>query len=281
MITLHSTQRRRAFTLIELLVVISIIALLIAILLPALGAARDSARTAQCLSNQKQFATGAYAYAADNKQFIIAGGAGDAAGVSLYEFREYFGISDSLNPSTFNFNSTADRTLLGEWSATKAVYICPSVDNPVAGTYAVNGYPVDVGSHAGTNAQFLANPDSFNNVASPTPGKINIDKLANSTKTSLFAEMSQYLLSNFPASSIVTASAYERWYHGPFIARPAGYGTPLMEPSYPADQCRIARADDQRHRNSTTIAYYDGHAEVEKLEMQNFQVGFYYGQGFE
>ena len=56
----------RAFTLIELLVVISIIALLIAILLPALGSARDSSRRTQCLAHQKQMATASIAFATDD-----------------------------------------------------------------------------------------------------------------------------------------------------------------------------------------------------------------------
>jgi prepilin-type N-terminal cleavage/methylation domain-containing protein len=58
---------RRAFTLIELLVVISIIALLIAILLPALGAARESAQRTQCASNLRQQGAATFAYATDNK----------------------------------------------------------------------------------------------------------------------------------------------------------------------------------------------------------------------
>lgn len=60
---------RPAFTLIELLVVISIIALLIAVLLPALGAARAQARSTQCSVNLKQQALMIFAYADDNKDW--------------------------------------------------------------------------------------------------------------------------------------------------------------------------------------------------------------------
>lgn len=53
---------RAAFSLIELLVVISIIALLIAVLLPALGAAREAGRSTACLSNLRQVGVGGQAY---------------------------------------------------------------------------------------------------------------------------------------------------------------------------------------------------------------------------
>jgi prepilin-type N-terminal cleavage/methylation domain-containing protein len=65
--------RKRGFTLVELLVVIGIIALLISILLPALGRAREAAQRTACLSNIRQLGIAMQQYANDNKDFIPIG----------------------------------------------------------------------------------------------------------------------------------------------------------------------------------------------------------------
>lgn len=79
-------KKRAAFTLIELLVVIAIIAILSAILLPALGRARESARRSVCMSNIRQWHVGLEIFAGDHKRFypgIVLHGQG-ATGCAEY-----------------------------------------------------------------------------------------------------------------------------------------------------------------------------------------------------
>jgi prepilin-type N-terminal cleavage/methylation domain-containing protein/prepilin-type processing-associated H-X9-DG protein len=73
----HGCQaNRKAFTLIELLVVIAIIAILMAILMPALGRAREQGRRAACLSNCKQLTLAWMMYCDENDDKIVNGAAG-------------------------------------------------------------------------------------------------------------------------------------------------------------------------------------------------------------
>ncbi len=112
-----------AFTLVELLVVIAIIAILAALLLPALTQAKQKAQGAFCLNNQKQLIVATHLYAGDNNDGLLPDGDDDGDGT--------FWITGDMTIPTDAVNTTyltdPRYAVLASYSGRSAgIYKCPS-----------------------------------------------------------------------------------------------------------------------------------------------------------
>ncbi len=169
-------MRTRAFTLIELLVVVAIIALLMAILLPSLGRARDQARLVACGSNLRQIGLAIEMYSADNSGYQPApnltyspGYISDAKGYSWDDaLWTYLGGPDGRDFNTRVLEDTAN----GRSFAPLKVLQCPSDIGEVNGQQMVdfNSYSMNIGLGGDTsnpNVNPVTAPRKIANISGP------------------------------------------------------------------------------------------------------------------
>jgi prepilin-type N-terminal cleavage/methylation domain-containing protein len=129
------SQTREAFTLIELLVVIAIIAILAAMLLPALSKAKFKAQGIQCMSNHRQLALAWRLYAEDSREYIVYASDDGNRGANPSNYRAWTWTHMDFTTDPYNYDPTIDIMQRPLWTYSKSpgIYKCPADHSKVKG----------------------------------------------------------------------------------------------------------------------------------------------------
>ena len=151
----NSAAYSKAFTLIELLTVIVIVLILMALLLPALGRAKYTAKNVICINNQKQMVIGATNYATDNDMWYPGDtGRVDVSGEKTdSDGQNYKNVFFRRSPPHMLVNKQVNYPeLLNPYVGTlKANYVCPLAPQPyqIGGVVAYGKKPRDIDTQEG------------------------------------------------------------------------------------------------------------------------------------
>lgn len=231
-------RRSRGFTLIELLVVIGIIVLLIGILLPSLGSARETARSAACLSNERQILAALGQYLNEFKDVVPREGTVDIIPQTerLYlswavALRPYLDsrvpsdadLDDAFEVAPYFIDPSRPR------DGHRIQYVCNAV--PFLGPGQVDPAPVVLADH-----RYRRGPTPFARIHFPEE-TVYIGELVDDPSGQLLA-----LVNTTGARDIERAQYYDIWAESQILAGPS------------------QRINSRRHGRAGNVAFMDGHA---------------------
>ena len=247
--TSRRTGRAGGFTLIELLVVISIVALLLAILLPALASVRNSAVTLRCQSNLQQIGRAMYAYKADHNGYVMRDSSTNRRipGNELWAaaYSPYLG-----GPAVPTPQHHWNETYLTELMRPMEVFRCPAIGFGFGNDHVLH-YVINACNY---NNEPERNPDgTWSTARRAYVGITRVEALPHSPSALLYITEGNFNALR-PDRQFFAYDIF-RLSHMPFSRSGNVHNNP-----------RMIHAHDDRHQGRLPILFFDSHVELRHLE---------------